>query len=203
MRIGAFLAAIVLGGCSPRPEPVPYDSVNKLGNLPSSPAFRTYARYVRYCPPTLADPPTGRAMFDVHVRRRSRESTAARVDDVVRAIERLGGHVVHRFHVGVIRAELDTAAARVLTAGPESLAHMAEQVREPGNRNLSVQITFNRPPMALDSERVARLGGAPGPISGTRDMLYATVADSALPGILVMEGVEDVRTRVPRCGQPG
>ena len=159
------------------------------------------ARYAHGCPPRLGNPALARAIFDVYGDARGRSTP--RWDSTVRAIERAGGRVLHHFHINVVRAELDTSAARALVVGPNPLAELADQVLDSSRKNLQVQVSFSRPVTGSDSAYISRLGAL---VKGTvpvRPMLIVDSPDSILPAVMRAPGVESVRASLVSCGRAG
>jgi hypothetical protein len=158
------------------------------------------AWYARGCPPRLGHPPVARAIFDVYGG--AGGVATQRADSTVRAIERAGGRVLHRFRLDVVRAELDTAAVRALVLGPDPIAQMAEQVVDSNRLNLQVQISYSRPVTDADSAYIANLGGL---VTGTppvRPILFADLPDSILPDVMRAPGVQSVGPRLVGCSRP-
>lgn len=196
--IGEALVACRRHACAP-PSERPTDSADAAAT-----SFDTAvvpAWYGRGCPPRLGRPAVARAVFDVYGRARIRSNRPW--DSTARAVERAGGRVLHRFHIDVVRAELDTSAVRALVLGPERIAQMAEQVLASNRVNLRVQISYSRPVTGADSAYIARLGGLVMGTPPVRPMLLVDLPDSILPDVMRAPGVRTVSARLVGCSRPG
>ena len=201
MRRFAVSAVLVLGACS-APSPRSSADTGRVEGPPAGVAPTQRAQYVRSCPPTPPIPPVARAVFDLYLGAAQAPRTPSDAD--IAAVERLGGRVLHRFHVDAIRAELDTGAASVLVYGRDAIAFMATQVLDSTQLTIPLQIFYARPLSADDSAFIARLTGRPGPtIRGPRPVIYTELADSLLPPVLTAPGVKFARARSFGCGYEG
>jgi hypothetical protein len=111
-----FTALVVVLACSaPLADRVTDTTREPNAPLPTQ-SQPQLAKYVRGCPATPPNPPVARAVFDVYLgspRVPNRPS-----DTVVHAIKRRGARILHRYHVDVIRAAMDTALAHDLVRTP-------------------------------------------------------------------------------------
>jgi hypothetical protein len=121
----------------------------------------------------------------------------------VSAIERAGGRVLHRYHIDVVRAELDTSVVRALVLGPDPIAQMAEEVLDTSQTNLHVQVHYTRPVTDADSAHLAGLGGRVRGAPRVRPILWVDLPDSILPGVMRAPGVREVRAQLVGCGRAG
>ena len=198
LTVGATLA---LTACA-TPSPQSHADTNPVETRPARPAPTQRAQYVRSCPPTLPIPPIARAVFDLYLG--ASQATRTPSDADIAAVERLGGRVLHRFHVDAIRVELDTGAARTIVSGPDAIALMATQVLDSTQLTIPLQIFYTRPLSADDSAFIARLTGRTGPtIRGPRPVIYTELPDSLLPRVLRAPGVKFARARTFGCGDAG
>lgn len=196
LSVRAFL---VLAACSaPSPQTDAAESRAAEPSPATGPAPVRLAQYVRSCPDISPIPAVARAVFDLYLG--ASQATRVPSDSDVRAIERRGGRVLHRFHVDAIRAELDTGAARALTSGPDPVALMATQVLDPTQLTIPLQVFYTRPLLPEDSAFIAGLTGRTGPtIRGPRPVIYTELADSLLPLVLRAPGVKFARARTFGC----
>jgi hypothetical protein len=147
-----------------------------------------------------ADRPSAPTVVDLRLR--SGNGNRVPSDADVSAVERVGGRVLHRFNVALLRVVLDTAGIVALTDGPEAIADVAAAVGDPADLSADVQVFYRRPITAEDEAAVTRLGGrrlnrAPRPV------LYAVMPDAAIPALGREPGVAFVRARALACGRPG
>ena len=192
---------VLLVACSRHHDPKPTDTLSESKVSPTAQTTVSPARYVRGCPVTPPDPPVARAVFDVHLR--MLDGAFPSSDSGAQAITTAGGRVVHRFHLGAIRAELDTAAIRALVYGPNPIAEAAEQVLDLKSLDIPVQVRYNRPAAPMDSAGIARLGGVAHLMPVPRPTLNAVVPDSVVPALVRMPGVVSVRATWVACGRAG
>jgi hypothetical protein len=119
----------------------------------------------------------------------------------VRAVQAAGGRVLYRFHVALLRAELDTSAVRALVKGPGAIANAAFTVPDTTKFDANVQIFYRRAITDADKEALRALGvveidQAPTPV------LEASVPDSLIPLIAALPGVQYVRATGWGCAAP-
>jgi hypothetical protein len=197
VRALSWLAAIVATACS---GPPPRRGADSPSADPPSGARKERFSYLRGCGwMSQGGPRVARAVVDLRLRSGHRNRTPS--DDDVRAVERVGGRVLHRFNVALLRAELDTAGIRALVEAPNGIAAMASSVSDSLDLTAEVQVFYTRPITAEDRQAVERLGarrlGSPIP----RRVLYAEVPDSAIPALSRQPGVDFVRARAMVCGR--
>jgi len=132
----------------------------------------------------------GSAVFDLRLHSADGNRRPDSAD--LRAIAGAGGHVLHQFHVAVVRARLDTAALRALLNGQPPLVEVAYPVQDTGRFDVVTQIFFTRPTTVMDDSTLARLG-ATQPLPWRGRVKLATVADSMIPRIAALAGVSFVR----------
>jgi hypothetical protein len=138
----------------------------------------------------------------VDLRLRSGNKNRVPTAEDVRAVEAAGGRVVHRFHVAVLRAVLDTAAVRGLMRGSDAIADQANAVVDPADFRVATQVFYTRALTAADEHALASVGGerigrAPIPV------LYAVLPDSAIPRAARLPGVAFVRAVAVGCASVG
>jgi acetyl esterase/lipase len=160
-----------------------------------APAPTRLAEYIAGCPAFRSEPPSERALFDVELRRR--HETRAATDEEVRALERRGARVVHRFHVNAVRAEMDTGTARLAIA--EGIAFAARQVSDPGKLELTVQIQHDGPLNTSDSAFYRAHDVPLGPTARGRGIVQARIDDELIARILRQPGVRVVRVQPVGC----
>ena len=124
--------------------------------------------------------------------------------DDIRAVQAAGGHVLYRFRVALMRADLDTGAIRDLIDGPHAIANAAYTVPDTSKHYAHVQVFYKRPITSRDEDALGQLG-----LSQRLKMpipVILTVApDSLIPRIAALPGVEFIRARSLACvaSQPG
>jgi hypothetical protein len=121
--------------------------------------------------------------------------------DDIRAVQAAGGHVLYRFRVALLRADLDTGAIRDLVDGPHAIADAAFAVPDTSKYNADVQIFYKRPITKGDEEALGQLGlydrlKMPIPV------LQTVTPDSLIPQIAALPGVDFIRARAWRCVEP-
>jgi len=120
--------------------------------------------------------------------------------DDIRAVEAAGGRVVYQFRVALLRAELDTGAVRALVSDSSGIADAAFSVPDSSKFDASVQIFLKHPITDHDEEALRHLGVyevARMPIP----VLQTAVADSLIPRIAALPGVDFVRATAWGCAQ--
>jgi hypothetical protein len=137
-------------------------------------------------------------MVLVDLRLRSKNENRVPTDDDVRAVTALGGSVLHRFNVAVIRIEVDAATLPKIV-GEKGMADYVLNVPDPSLYDVPIQIFFTRPiteadRMALQRVGVTEIGQVP-----NRPILYAIAPDRALPEVQRSPGVEFARARALGC----
>jgi hypothetical protein len=197
VRALGWLAAIVATACS---APPPRRGADRPTADPLSGVREERFSYLRGCGwMPRGGPRVARAVVDLRLRSAHANRTPS-ADDV-RAVERVGGRVLHRFNVALLRAELDTAGIRALVEEPNGIAEMASSVSDSLDLTAEVQVFYTRPITPQDRQAVERLGarrlGRPIP----RRVLYAEVPDSAIHALSLQPGVDFVRARAIVCGR--
>ena len=120
--------------------------------------------------------------------------------DDIRTVEAAGGRVVYQFRVALLRAELDTGAVRALVSDSSGIADAAFIVPDSSKFDASVQIFYKHPIADHDEEALRHLGVydvARMPIP----VLQTAVADSLIPRIAALPGVDFVRATAWGCAQ--
>jgi hypothetical protein len=156
-------------------------------------------RVVRYymCGGDFSHLPTsGRVIVDLRLR--SKNENRIPTDEDVRAVTALGGTVLHRFNVAVIRVEIDVAALP-RTVGDKGIADYALNTPDPSVYDVPVQIFFTRAITEADRAGLQGLGVTEIGQHPTRPNLSATAPDRALPEIQRIPGVEFARARALSC----
>jgi hypothetical protein len=159
------------------------------------------AKYLAGCPLTPPNPPVARGVFDVYLGAPHVPSPPS--DTAVRAIERRGARILHRYRVDVIRAEIDTALAHALVRGPHPLGKRVRQVADTAPLTIPVVLFYGRALTASDSVFLSELKGAP--IKLPRDLrmrtrLFLDVHDSLIPRLQSAPGVLRTYVRGEGCG---
>ena len=198
------LAAVL--ACSSPPADRAADTTPATGShaeLVAQPRLQL-AKYLAGCPPTPPNPPVARGVFDVYLG--SPRVPSPPSDTAVRAVERMGARILHRFHVDVIRAAMDTAVAHALVRKPEPRALMVRQVAETAPLTVSLVIAYGRALTASDSVFLSELQGAP--IVLPRDLrrrtrIFVEAHDSLIPRVVSASGVIGVSVRGEGCGTVG
>ena len=120
--------------------------------------------------------------------------------DEVRRVEALGGRIIHRFHVALLRVDVDTAALYALTSGPGAIADAAFAVLDSTRVRFRGQVYFSQDATAADRAGLRALGLAA--LESPRpDLVTAFIPDSVTPTVAQMPGVRLVR--VARIGCVG
>jgi hypothetical protein len=156
-------------------------------------------RHVRYfmCGSDFSHLPSSGSIV-VDLRLRSKNDNRVPTDDDVRAVDAIGGTVLHRFNVAVIRVEIDaTTLPRIV--GQKGIADYVLNVPDPRVYEVPVQIFFTRPITESDRAALQRVGVTDIGQVPTRPILYATAPDRALPEIQRIPGVEFARARALVC----
>ena len=141
-------------------------------------------------------PTSGRIVVDLRLR--SKNENRIPTDEDVRAVTALGGTVLHRFNVAVIRVEIDAAALPQIV-GYKAMADYAMNVPDPRVYDVPVQIFFTREISEDDRAALRRVGVSEIGKVPTRPILYATAPDRAVPEIQRIPGVEFARARALSC----
>ena len=132
------------------------------------------------------------------LRLRSKNENRIPTDKDVSAVTALGGTVLHRFNVAVIRVEID-AAALPRIVGDNGIADYALNVLDLRVYDVPLQIFFTRAITEADRTALQRVGVSEIGQVPTRPILYATAPDRALPDIQRIPGVEFARARALLC----
>jgi hypothetical protein len=135
----------------------------------------------------------------VDLRLKSGNGNRVPTDADVKRIETLGGRVVHRFNVALVRARVDTSSLRQLVS-PSGIAEYAWIVGDPKNYEADLQIFFSRPIASTDFERLRQINVKASPIPVRPEIAYARAEDSTIPQIEQLSGVDFVRARAIGCG---
>ena len=157
------------------------------------------ARAVRYfmCGRDFSHlPKSGRVVVDVRLR--SKNGNRVPTDEDVRAVTALGGTVLHRFNVAVVRVEIDATMLPKIV-GEKGIADYVLNVPDPHLYDEPVQIFFTRAITEADRTALQRLGVSEIGQVPVRPILYATAPDRALPQIQRIAGVEFARARALSC----
>src|SRR5262245_37933166 len=94
----------------------------------------------------------------VDLRLRSGNENREPSADDIHAVTALGGIVLYRFKVAVLRASLDTSALRQLLGARSGLADVAYPVTDPASRDVRVQVSYDRYITPRDDSALAALG---------------------------------------------
>src|SRR6266516_1646366 len=184
---------------SPRMQVLRADSVDS----PVTPTPRNSAsRGVRYymCGGDFSHLPAS-GMVLVDLRLHSKNENRVPTDEDVRAVTELGGSVLHRFNVAVMRVEIDAATLPKIV-GEKGMADYVLNVPDPRLYDVPVQIFFTRPITEVDRTALQQVGVTEVTEFGqvpTRPILYATAPDRAVPEIQRIPGVEFARARALGC----
>jgi len=157
----------------------PLDRVDAANSLVTLAPRDLQSRDVRYfmCGGDFSHLPTsGRVVVDLRLR--SKNENRIPTDEDVRAVTALGGNVLHRFNVAVVRVEID-AAALPRIVGDKGIADYALNVLGPRLYDFPVQIFFARGITEADRAALQRLGVSDIGQFLTRLILGATAADGA------------------------
>jgi hypothetical protein len=141
-------------------------------------------------------PTSGRVIVDLRLR--SKNENRIPTDKDVRAVTALGGTVLHRFNVAVIRVEIDVAALP-RTVGENGIADYALNTADPGVYDVPVQIFYTRAITEADRATLQRLGVSEIGKHPMRPNLSATAPDRAIPEIQRIPGVEFARAQALSC----
>lgn len=141
-------------------------------------------------------PASGMVLVDLRLR--SQNENRVPTDEDVRAVTALGGTVLHRFNVAVIRVEIDATTIPKIV-GEKGMADYVLSVPNPRLYDVPVQIFFTRPITEADRAALQRVGVSEIGQVPTRPILYATAPDRALPEIQRIPGVEFARARALFC----
>lgn len=200
--LGVTLTAGACRNSAPAVSQRPRTQVSRADAVDSavSPTARNSAsRGVRYymCGGDFSHLPAS-GMVLVDLRLRSKNENRVPTDDDVRAVTALGGSVLHRFNVAVIRIEVDAATLPKIV-GEKGMADYVLNVPDPSLYDVPIQIFFTRPiteadRMALQRVGVTEIGQVP-----NRPILYAIAPDRALPEVQRSPGVEFARARALGC----
>ena len=180
----------------PRTEVPRADAVDSpVTPTPRNSAFRGGRYYM--CGGDFSHLPAS-GMVLVDLRLRSENENRVPTDEDVRAVTALGGTVLHRFNVAVIRVEIDATMLPTIV-GEKGMADYALSVPNPRLYEVPVQIFFTRPITEADRTALQRVGVSDIGQVPTRQILYATAPDRALPEIQRIPGVEFARARALFC----
>ncbi|MDQ6770135.1 MAG: hypothetical protein M3Z54_09120 [Gemmatimonadota bacterium] len=177
----------------------PLDRADAENSPVTLPPLDSPSRGVRYfmCGEDFSHLPTsGRVVVDLRLR--SKNENRIPTDEDVRAVTALGGNVLHRFNVAVVRVEID-AAALPRIVGDKGIADYALNVLGPRLYDVPVQIFFARGITEADRAALQRLGVSDIGQHPTRPILSATAPDRSLPEIQRMRGVEFARAQAFSC----
>lgn len=180
----------------PRSQRPQGDSVNSA--VTAQPP-NSAARDVRYymCGGNFSHlPKWGRVVVDLRLR--SKNDNRLPTDEDVRAVTALGGAVLHRFNVAVIRVEIDATMLPSIV-GEKGVADYVLNVPDPRLYDVPVQIFFTRPITEADRTALQRFGVSEIGQVPVRPILYATAPDRALPQVQRISGVEFARARALSC----
>ena len=173
--------------------------VDTLASPVTQPSRHTPSPGVRYymCGGDFSHLPTsGKVVVDLRLRSKNENRKPA--DEDVRALTALGGTVLHRFNVAVIRVEIDVEALPRIV-GDKGIADYALNVPDPRVYDVPVQIFFTRAITEDDRAALRRVGVSEIGQVPTRPILYATTPDRVLPEIQRIPGVEFARARGLVC----
>ena len=201
--LGLALSASACRNAAPDVSQPPRTQVPRAGAVdsPVTPTPRNSAsRGVRYymCGGDFSHLPAS-GMILVDLRLRSKNENRVPADEDVRAVTALGGTVLHRFNVAVIRVEIDATTLPKIV-GEKGMADYVLNVPNPRLYDVPVQIFFTRPITEADRTALQRVGVTEIGQVPTRPILYATAPDRALPEIQRIPGVEFARARALGCG---
>jgi len=139
---------------------------------------------------------SGRVVVDLRLR--STNENRIPTNEDVSAVTALGGTILHRFNVAVIRVEIDAGALPRIVSD-KGIADYALNVPDPRAYDVPVQIFFARGITEDDRAALRRVGVSEMGQVPTRPILYATAPDQALPEIQRMPGVDFARARALAC----
>jgi hypothetical protein len=141
-------------------------------------------------------PTSGRVIVDLRLR--SKNENRIPTDEDVRAVTALGGTVLHRFNVAVIRIEID-AAVLPRIVHDRGIADYALNVPDLRAYDVPIQIFFTRAITGADRTALRRLGVSRIGQHPSRPTISATAPDRALPEIQRIQGVEFARAQAVSC----
>lgn len=130
---------------------------------------------------TPATPPTTRTLLDIRSMQNS--SDAGPSDNLIRAIQRAGGRVVHRYNGPMVRAELNVAAVARLGV------NFAQTVADTDAHDVHLIVQLTRPVTAADVQAVEALGGRVLSQWTIIDGYAAVIDDSKVPALRALPGV--------------
>lgn len=177
----------------------PLDRADAANSPVTPPPTDSASRGVRYfmCGGDFSRLPTsGRVIVDLRLR--SKNENRIPTNEDVRAVTALGGNVLHRFNVAVVRVEID-AATLPRIVGEKGLADYALNVPDSGVYDVPFQIFFARAITQADRAALRRLGMSDIGQHPTRPILSATAPDRSLPEIQRIPGVEFARAQAFSC----
>jgi hypothetical protein len=117
----------------------------------------------------------------------------------VRAITSLGGAVLHRFNVAVLRVSIDTGSLRQLLAARNGLAEVAYPVLDPARHDARVQVFYRRQMSPADDSALLALG-ATGLLRPPKSRnVSATLPDSLIAAAGRLPDVSFVRAQAIVC----
>jgi hypothetical protein len=163
------------------------------------PPLDSPSRGVRYfmCGGDFSHLPTsGRVVVDLRLR--SKNENRIPTDEDVRAVTALGGNVLHRFNVAVVRVEIE-AATLPRIVGDKGIADYALNVPDLRVYNVPLQIFFARTITEADRAALRGLGVSDIGQHPTRPILSATAPDRSFPEIQRIPGIEFARARALSC----
>jgi hypothetical protein len=199
--LGLALTVSACRNAAPNVSQPPLTQVPRAGAVDSTvtPRPHTASRGVRYymCGGDFSHLPAS-GMILVDLRLRSKNENRVPADEDVRAVTALGGTVLHRFNVAVIRVEIDATTLPKIV-GEKGMADYVLNVPNPRLYDVPVQIFFTRPITEADRTALQRVGVTEIGQVPTRPILYATAPDRALPEIQRIPGVEFARARALGC----
>src|SRR5262245_46807445 len=117
----------------------------------------------------------------------------------VRAIAELGGSVLHRFNVAVIRASVDTTALRQLIGARTGLADVAYPVLDPTRHDVRIQVFYRRDMSAADDSTLLVLGATGLWWRPKSRVVSATLPDSLVPVVSRLPDVSEIRAQSIAC----
>ena len=141
-------------------------------------------------------PRASRVVVDLRLHSGERNRVAS--DAEVARIEAMGGLVLHRFRVALLRAELDTGDVRALSTGPGAMAAYAYGVGDTSSHAFDAQVYYRRPTTIEDRDALTRLGART--LAQARPhIMYARLTDAIVPSVESLPGVDFVRARAIGC----
>jgi hypothetical protein len=144
-------------------------------------------------------PATERVLVDLVLNRREPDRHHVPTPEELEAVRSAGGTVRHRFHVPMIRADLDTAAVRHLISGPRAVATFARTVPDSRVFQLEAQIRFDRTVRTSDVRAIERLGGRELWYVPRPHIIAVTVPDSTIPQVRGLSGVRSIEPFTVGC----